>query len=129
MKYVVLAGLLGALLLAAWGEGVRGAGNTVPVSHSSNTAYAVNANALKPPECAALNLTAIVMGSGEFEGGTANELLLGTSASQRIRGRDGNDCVIGGAGTDEIRGDAGTDVCIGSITSTFQDCETIVIRP
>ena len=117
------------LTLAVGCGGVRAAGNSVASSYASNTTYPINANALKPAECAALNLSAILTGSGDFEGGAANELLLGGSASQRIRGRDGDDCLVGGAGVDEFRADAGTDVCIGTASSAFSDCETIVFLP
>ncbi len=127
----VQAGIVLALILAvAAGCGAaQTAGNTVAGSYASDTTSPIDANALKPAECASLNLSAVLTGSGDFEGGAANELLLGGSAAQKIRGRDGDDCLVGGAGPDEFRADAGTDVCIGTAASLFQDCETIVYRP
>lgn len=123
---IVLA--LTLALATGCGE-ARTAGNAVAASYASDTTRAVDANALKPAECDSLNLTVTLTGSGDFEGGVANELMIGGSAAQRIRGRDGDDCLVGGAGADELRGDAGTDVCIGTAASIFQDCETIVYRP
>lgn len=104
------------------------AANLVPPSKGGRSLQAINANALKPTECASLNLTAILRGSGSFEGGSASELVLGSSGADQIRGRDGNDCILGGAGNDDIRGDGGTDVCIGGLgTDTLDaDCETRV---
>jgi Ca2+-binding RTX toxin-like protein len=100
--------------------------NTVAPSKAGNPTDATTANKLKPPECASLNLTSVVRGSGDFEGGSASELILGSSGADKIRGRSGNDCILGGGGNDELRGDDGTDVCIGGPgTDTLDsDCET-----
>jgi Ca2+-binding RTX toxin-like protein len=80
------------------------------------------ANDLKPPECAGVNVTAVVVGN---DGTGANELVLGDATGALVRGRGGNDCVLGGGGNDDVRGNAGTDVCIGGPgTDTFNTCET-----
>jgi Ca2+-binding RTX toxin-like protein len=100
--------------------------NTVAPSKAGNPTDATTANKLKPTQCAALSLTSVRTGSGDFEGGSASELILGSSGTDKIRGRSGNDCVLGGAGNDELRGDDGTDICIGGPgTDTLDgDCET-----
>jgi Ca2+-binding RTX toxin-like protein len=105
------------------------ASNTVPGSRLASRSAAINANALKPVECAALNLSAIVIcsGSGTCNGTAANELVIGTSLADTIRGRGGTDCIMGGGGDDDITGSAGSDVCIGGPgNDTFHTCETII---
>lgn len=104
------------------------AANTVPATRAGLTSQSIGANDLKPTDCAGITLTALVVGTGDFEGGAANELILGGAGLDRIRGRDGNDCVLGGGGNDELRGDAGTDVCIGGPGTDTLDanCETQV---
>jgi len=85
------------------------ASNSVPLTRVSATSRAIDANALRPSECASLNLTAIALGNG----GPAGELILGTAAADGLNGGDGNDCIVGGGGNDTLRGDGGTDICIG----------------
>ncbi len=98
------------------------AGNTVPATNAGQQQFTIDANALKPAACAALNLTAIVTNNS---GTAANELLLGTAAADSILGRGGNDCLLGGGGNDTLNGGVGTDVCIGGPgTDTFTACET-----
>ena len=102
------------------------ASNTVPATHLGQQVNPITANDLKPPECAGLNLTDIVVCSGGNCNGTgANELLLGTSAGERIRGRGGTDCIVGGGGDDQLVGNGSKgDVCIGGPgNDTFQTCE------
>jgi Ca2+-binding RTX toxin-like protein len=80
----------------------------------------------RPTQCA-LAVTALVIGTGNFTGGAASELILGsTGADVVIQGGNGNDCLVGGGGDDSLRGDQGTDTCIGGPgTDTFQaTCET-----
>jgi Ca2+-binding RTX toxin-like protein len=102
--------------------------NSVPGTHVGRWTQAINANALKPAACAALNLTNIVAcpaGGGNCTGTNANELILGSMNVDNIRGRGGNDCILGGGGNDTINGGNGTDVCIGGPgTDTFTACET-----
>lgn len=99
------------------------AANTVPATNAGRQQFTIDANALKPAACAALNLTAIVTSNS---GTAANELVLGTAAADSILGRGGNDCILGGGGNDAINGGAGAnDVCIGGPgTDTFSNCET-----
>lgn len=61
-------------------------------------------NDLKPSECAALDLTNIVVGSGTFSGTNNNDLILGSSGADVIEGRGGDDCILGGGQDDDLRG-------------------------
>jgi Ca2+-binding RTX toxin-like protein len=120
---VALAGVVAFLLMGV----ALTATNVVPATRAgSSDLGAPTANQLKPSTCAALSLTAVVVGSGVVNGTAASELVLGSAGVDIMRGRGGNDCILGGAGNDSLRGDAGTDVCIGgSGTDTFHaTCET-----
>ncbi|MBU4457044.1 MAG: hypothetical protein KKA65_06095 [Nanoarchaeota archaeon] len=120
---LALFGLI-ALILASVITAVAAA-NTVPPSRLTNQSRPITANDLKPPQCAALNLTAIVVGNGVFSGTNANELILGGPNADTIDGRAGKDCILGGGGDDYIDGGAHTDVCIGGPgNDTFFRCET-----
>lgn len=100
--------------------------NTVPVTRIGQQIQAVTANALKPAECSALNLTMIVICTGGGCDGTgSNDLILGTAAGERIRGRGGSDCILGGGGDDQLVGNGSGDVCIGGPgNDTFSACTT-----
>jgi Ca2+-binding RTX toxin-like protein len=101
--------------------------NTVPTTRIGQQIDTVSANALKPAQCAALNLTTIVVCTGGNCNGTgASELLLGTANGERIRGRGGFDCIVGGGGNDDLVGNGSNgDVCIGGPgADTFATCET-----
>lgn len=102
------------------------ASNTVPRSNVGEHVGAIMANDLKPAECASLNLTAKLGGSGTINGTAAAELIVGSSGADRIDGLGGNDCIVGGAGNDTLIGGPGTDVCIGGTgNDTFDpSCET-----
>ena len=105
------------------------AGNSVPATRLGDTLRAITANSLKPAQCSALNLTNIVVcsGNGTCNGTSANDLILGNSSGNRINGRNGDDCIVSGAGNDTINGGNGTDVCIGGAgTDTFTNCETTI---
>ena len=67
----------------------------------------ITANDLKPAECAALNLTNIVSGSGTFTGTGANDLVLGSASADTIDGLSGDDCILGGDQDDELSGGGG----------------------
>ena len=126
LRYAILGLLL--LILVSLVMAVA-ASNTVPGSHLSSKSMAINANALKPPECAALNLITIVIcpASGTCTGTSKSELILGTSNADTITGNGGADCILGGGGDDDITGGAGGDVCIGGPgTDTFHSCETSI---
>ena len=89
------------------------AANVVVESGADHDSFLITANDLKPPECAGLNLTAIVTGSGTFQGTAANELILGSANADNIRGRGGDDCILGGRRGDTLRGNQGNDVILG----------------
>ena len=125
-KIIPRAAVYGLLLLTLISVGTALAtSNSVPGTHAGRMTRAIDANALKPSQCAALNLTAIVTGSGDFQGTAASELIIGGPGADIIRGRGGTDCILGGGGNDDIRGGNGGDVCIGGPgTDTFTACET-----
>ena len=103
------------------------AGNTVPISRADENTAAMNANAIKPAACSALNLTAIVIctGAATCNGTNAKELIIGTANAETIQGRGGTDCILGGGGNDSLIGNGASDVCIGGPgTDTFTTCET-----
>jgi Ca2+-binding RTX toxin-like protein len=87
----------------------------------------MNANAIKPAACSALNLTSIIIctGTATCNGTNAKELILGTANPETIQGRGGTDCIVGGGGNDSLIGNGASDVCIGGPgTDTFTTCET-----
>ena len=98
----------------------------VPSSYAGRSTRTIDANAVKPSACAALNLSGVFSGSGTINDNASSRLVLGSAVVDTIRGNGGNDCIIGGAGDDLLRGDGGTDVCIGGPgTDTFHpSCET-----
>jgi Ca2+-binding RTX toxin-like protein len=126
LRYAILGIIL--LILASVVMAVA-ASNTVPGSRLASRSAAIDANALKPTECASLNLTIIVIcpASGSCTGTKNSELILGSANADTITGKGGKDCILGGGGDDDITGGAGGDVCIGGPgTDTFHTCETII---
>jgi hypothetical protein len=126
--YRLLPIVLIILLLASVFSAVAAA-NTVPLSRLTDQRRAINANALKPPQCSALNLTAIVIcpsTGGTCNGTDASELILGSPLIDDISGGKGDDCILGGGDDDAIRGEQNTDVCIGGPgnDSFHPSCET-----
>jgi len=104
-------------------------GNTVPGTKLGQQVSAINANALKPSKCSALNLADIVIcpaAGGTCTGTAKNDLILGSAKVDNITGKGGTDCIIGGGSNDTINGNAGGDVCIGHTGDTYVNCETIV---
>jgi Ca2+-binding RTX toxin-like protein len=101
------------------------AGNSVSGGKVGQTSVAITADTLKPPECAGITLTTVVIGA---TGSSGNDLLLGTSGVDVMSGGNGNDCILGGGGADTIDGGAGTDVCIGGpgIDVLLPTCETAI---
>lgn len=98
--------------------------NTVPATNVGSQQFTIDANALKPAACSALNLTNVVAGTA---GTTGNDLILGPSTAATLNGNGGTDCIVGGGGNDTINGNAnnGSDVCIGGPgTDTFKKCGT-----
>src|SRR5258706_3852218 len=100
--------LLIALILVSVGS-VVAATNTVPSSHLGEVTSTINANALKPAACSALNLTQIVVcsGTGTCHGTSANDLILSTTNADTIVGKGGTACIVGGDGDDNIKGSSG----------------------
>jgi len=72
------------------------AANMVPVSGLGYQTRAVTPNDLKPPECAGISITNIVVGSGVINGVGGNDLILGSSIADMVNARNGSDCVLGG---------------------------------
>jgi Ca2+-binding RTX toxin-like protein len=102
--------------------------NAVPATKlgRSLTSRVPTANELKPPACAALNLTDWISGSGTVNAaGNGDTLVLGSAGVDNLRAKNGNDCLVGGAGADTLNGGSGNDVCIGGAgINTFIGCET-----
>ncbi len=117
---------LGAVILTSLVSAVA-TSNTVPGTHVGRSTRPIDANALKPSQCAALNLTAVVVCTGgNCNGTSASELIIGTSGSDTIRSKGGTDCILGGGGGDDITGGGAGDVCLGGPgTDTFSKCETV----
>jgi hypothetical protein len=119
---VVLLGLLLAVVAAVLG--VVTASNVVPSTSIGRQQFTIDANALKPAACAALDLTNLVTGTN---GTGANDLILGPRAASTFRGNGGQDCMVGGARRDTFNGNGrrAGDVCIGNGgNDTFRRCQT-----
>lgn len=105
------------------------AANSVASSRLSDQSLPIDINALKPPECAAINVTRLVIGSGTIIGTNASELIMGSPLADTIQGKTGSDCILGGGGDDDIDGGAGGgasgyDICIGGPgNDMFSKCE------
>jgi Ca2+-binding RTX toxin-like protein len=108
-----IGALVGLGLLLAGAMAAYAATNTVPSTRLGSDTRAINANVLKPPECASLNLTNIVTGSGTVNGTNANDLVLGSAGIDDMTGRGGADCLIGGSGADTLTGSNGVDILLG----------------
>jgi hypothetical protein len=142
---VVIIGLLAVFVLTGVFSAISAA-NTVPVTWANKNDLGINANAIKPWECAGIKLTNIVdIGAGQT-GTSANDLILGTDkADPEIRGGAGDDCILGGKGNERqkigqdwgpgIFGEEGNDVIIGGPgnndhcdggpgNDTYYSCET-----
>lgn len=117
------------------------AANVVPVTHIGDSQRPIRVNDLKPPQCAALNLTTI---SSNFFTYPSNALLLATSGNDfiwggfwagsnvcivggggddTIWGGTGNEIILGGPGDDTITGGGGWDICYGGGGNNSIDCE------
>ncbi|WP_269447648.1 calcium-binding protein [Anaerolinea thermophila] len=89
------------------------AANIVPFTHLGEILRANTVNDFKPPECAALNLTNIVVGSGTLTGTNQNDLILASPFNDTVNGRNGSECILGGGGDDYLDGRQGNDVILG----------------
>jgi hypothetical protein len=107
LSRLALFGLLG-LILAGVGWALAAA-NIVPETglHDAVEQDPVTPNDLKPPECAGLDLTNIVEGSGTFNGTDGNDLILGSPGADVIDGGAGDDCILGGDQNDDLYGGGG----------------------
>jgi Ca2+-binding RTX toxin-like protein len=113
--------LLATVLLAL----VFAASNTVPSSSAGSSQQPIGAQDIAPAQCAGMGLTAVVTNDN---GGSGNDLVLGTAIGETLNGNNGNDCLVGGGDDDTLRGGAGNDVCIGGggAKEKFNQCETQV---
>lgn len=102
-------------LVALGAISAMAAANAVPATRVGQSDHPVLLQQLVPGECASIagSLTALVVGSGRFDGGTASELILGSAGADTIRGRQGSDCIVAGSGDDDLQGNQGTDVLVG----------------
>ena len=98
-----------ALLLLAL-VGASAAANAVPSTGLSSTTYATTPNQFAPAICAGINLTSIIVGG---DGGSGNDLILGTAGNDTLSGNGGADCILGGGGNDSLNGNGGNDVIDG----------------
>jgi len=116
-----------ALILASIGSALATA-NTVAPSNAGAVVMPITANDLKPIECASLNLTTVIAGSGTINGGSQAALILGSAGADTINGKGGSDCMLGGGGDDTFNGGNGTqDVCLGGPgTDIFKNCENAI---
>ena len=99
LLFLIVAGAISALA----------ANITVPTSKASIQSFAVDANALKPDECAGITLDGFSWDSTRRE----SALYYGTAGNDTINSGNGSDCVLGGDGDDTIDGRGGTDVLLG----------------
>lgn len=95
------------------------AANIVVGSKVASITSTINANALKPTECASLSLTRVVDLANGDTPSNANELILGTSADETISGKGGSDCIVGGGGDDSLKGGGGVDILMGGPGNDF----------
>lgn len=100
------------MLMLASVVSAMAAANSVPTTYLGSATFAITPNDLKPPECASLNLTNIVIGSGTFSGTNGNDLILGSAGADNINAMGGDDCVVAGDGDDTIVGGTGNDVIL-----------------
>lgn len=126
VQILLVGGALSLVTLSAFA-----ATNTVPPTNAAQVApSAITANALKPPECAAITLTTLVAGSGTINGGNPAELIVGGAGADTISAGKLDDCVVSGGGVDAIDCGAGVaDIAVtgaGTDTNTGGRCETFI---
>ena len=107
-----MGALVGLGILIAGTIAAYAATNTIPNTRLDIDTRNTTANDLKPSECAALNLTNIVIGSGNVDGTSGNDLILGSAGNDSLQGLQGSDCVLGGDGDDTLFGGTGGDVLL-----------------
>ena len=104
------AGIFLITLITVNAASAFAAANSVPASRLDDDSFSITANDLKPAECAALNLTSIVVAGN---GTAGNDLILGTAGNDNLRGSDGDDCIVGGGGDDSLDGQKDNDILLG----------------
>lgn len=105
----VVAGL--AVAATTWVPALT-ASNAVPGTRAGAPApAAIDPNALKPSDCASLDLQVLV--AGGVDGTDGNDLMIGTAVRDTVGGKGGDDCILGGGGDDSLNGGLGYDVCVG----------------
>lgn len=114
-RFLRYSGLLLLIISAAGVFSAVAASNTVPFTRLDDDSFPITANGLKPSACGSLNLTNVVVISGNGSGTNGNDLLLGSTGGDNIRGRDGNDCIVGGGGGDNLDGQKDNDILLGGI--------------
>lgn len=104
----------------------RASGISVPSTRLARIVLPITPDDLKPPECASIKVTRLVVGTGVVDGTSSGDLILGGPGPDTLSGQAGDDCILGGGGDDTLDGGSGTDVCLGGPgTNTFAaGCET-----
>lgn len=112
-----------ALPAPAWA-----APGSVPVTRLWSSVVPIGLNDLKPPECASVPVTNLVVGTGTVGGTSASDLILGGPGADTLKGFGENDCLVGGDGNDTLDGGAApADVCLGGPgTNSATGCEATV---
>ncbi len=110
MTWVRRAAVAGFALLLLASLGASAAANSVPATRLSSTTYATSPNQFAPAICAGISLTSIFVGGN---GGSGNDLVLGTAGTDTLSGNGGADCILGGGGNDNLSGNGGNDVIDG----------------
>ena len=110
--------------------------NIVPATRASSRAYPVTVAQLAPAICSGMGLTTLRLG---VNGGSGNDLVLGTAGDDTLSGNGGADCILGGGGNDTLFGNGGNDVidggpgtdsCDGGTgTDAAYNCETVTNVP
>jgi Ca2+-binding RTX toxin-like protein len=93
--------------------GAIAASNAVPVSYAMDTTIPIDQSQFIPSQCAGMTFDNIIVGSGDINGGSRNDLIYGGPGNDNIRGGMGDDCIIGGGGDDTLRGQNGDDILVG----------------
>ena len=111
MKRLLFIGLLTLIPISALSA--LAAANIVPITGLGSASKAVEANELKPSECAALDLTEFETVDGRITGNNGDSLFLGSPNADNVSAKQGDDCIVGGGGNDTLKGNQGNDVILG----------------
>ncbi|MCJ7565938.1 MAG: hypothetical protein MUO58_00150 [Anaerolineales bacterium] len=112
-KLLRFVGIFLIALIAVNAASAFAAANSVPATRLDDDTLPITANDLKPSECAGINLTNIVVITGNGSGTNANDLILGSTGGDTLRGSDGDDCIVGGGGDDSLDGQKDNDILLG----------------